>query len=216
MIKEYKRDPIKVEEFEARRRKRERFKEKKHIRRALYIIGILALVLPALYLYYNRDILNIRNWESFFDSIFVNELMMVLVVWTPILIYCKLSYGLGGFPPYYRKRETLVLYEDGLQNGFSFVDNSGKEWYKVYEIKYTDIRRIRHDVVFKNLNVNCKVSEFIYDGEGTALHSQKTLEKECVDFYLYYYDNEDFIETLEKCSGILAVRYNRNTSKNIR
>lgn len=210
MIKEYTPDPRKVEEFEARRKKREQFQEKKPIRRILYVIGILALILPAMYFYYNRDEFNVRSIKELFNNILAMELLIFFVVWTPIIIYCKMSYGLGGFPPYYRNGETLVLYEDRLKNGFSYVDDNGKEWYMVYEIKYTDIKDILHDIVFENLEVYCKADEAIYDRGGTTLCSKKTMEKGNIIFYLYFNDNKDFLETLSSRSGVQIRRYNRN------
>lgn len=214
MIKEYIPDPKKVEEiYHGRRKKREKWKQRKPVRIALYLIFVLVVLLSVLFAYFNRDVFNIRSHDDLIGVIALMVIVESFFIGLPIIIYCKMSSTKTEVPPIYKNHETLILYEDRIINGFEPVKEGdySKEMYMVNEIKYSDIKRLEYDEYLELFTVCGRVEQTVYDSRDKKnVYSKKTIERESLDFYLYYKNSDDFMKTVEERSGVMIEVIDRN------
>ena len=98
-------------------------------------------------------------------------------------------------------------------NGFEPVKEGdySKEMYMVNEIKYSDIKRLKYDKYLELFTVCGRVEQTVYDSRDKKnVYSKKTIERESLDFYLYYKNSDDFMKTVKERSGVRIEVIDRN------
>jgi len=127
----------------------------------------------------------------------------ILFLWTPTIIYYKQLVAKCRKTLTFKLRESLILYDDMIKNGFSFPSRDKRDPYMINEIKYSEITRLVHNTYLNRLTLYCLVHQIIYDDYGAnSVYSDKAIRNERIDFILYYDNSDDFVKTVAERSEV--------------
>jgi hypothetical protein len=236
MIKEYKVDYQKKKDMiRTRPKKNAKWIKRKKVRQILYV---LCIIVPAAFVFYGW-----KYPEDFAPNtpliirITICFVLGMLFSWMPTTIYCKQTYEYSVIGLKRKEKESLVLLEDGLQNGYQESKDFGSRQFDVDEIKYTDIKRIvlyeyysflrvygrykttkynnyeENDVWYiKEIteDMKSKITDYRDNVAEEPTYGDKVSESDCsIGFNLYYQNSDDFVKTLSERSGV-AVEIDSN------
>ncbi|NLM59629.1 MAG: hypothetical protein GX194_11070 [Clostridium sp.] len=183
-------------------KKHDMWKKRKVVRIIMHLLCIFGPIFMVLYVYNDRDYLYLGN-NDIIDQIFVLVLVSILFLWTPTIIYYKQLVAKCRKTLTFKLRESLILYDDMIKNGFSFPSRDKRDPYMINEIKYSEITRLVHNTYLNRLTLYCLVHQIIYDDYGAnSVYSDKAIRNERIDFILYYDNSDDFVKTVAERSEV--------------
>jgi hypothetical protein len=190
-------------------KKHPKWAKRRLVRTILFLIPVALAVFVFLFLYDNKEYSafidasghvstanTILNALTFASSIFVLTLI-------PYICYYKSIKDKCDDEVMFKHREVLFLTESGIRNGFNPRLNSGYTAYNINEINYTDIIGLVFNEYHSRLTVHGKVKVTCYDNyEENRIRYTKEYEGGGRRFYMYYYNSDNFINTLSERTNI--------------
>lgn len=209
MVKEYTIDEkLQKRLMKTQYKKHPKWKKRTKVRIILYLSTILAMIIFPRLIVLEQSIINqsftgeVTKIDIMLDN-FIVSLVGFFFVGTPTLLYYKSLRNTCSDELDVAVNEYLMLTEEGIENGF-FPEGTGNiHGYQVTKIAYGDITRMVLNKYHERITVYGDIKVIMYDNYKENIvrfvDEQKGGSRR---FYLYYYNSEDFVNTLCKRTNI--------------